>query len=208
MIISHPAFREYQRKPLTQHLTSVASGCMERIQRLSLSTHLIGKDDLAKLAYRIGLLHDLGKASSFFQNYIRGGPRSYRTNHSLVSAIVLYFDLQAHECWQEFALIGFKAAQRHHGNLSAFGTENLDNGTIVSNTLEIYSDIKTQISLSEDLKLFVNINCIALPDINADKLRSLNLVLDGFTAIEDVDDSIERFLVQNLLFSVLIDADK
>ncbi|HRX77040.1 MAG TPA: hypothetical protein P5342_06220, partial [Candidatus Cloacimonadota bacterium] len=65
MIISHPAYKDYQRKPLTVHLTNVAQGCQARIQRLSLSTLSIVKDDLVRLAFRVGLLHDIGKASSF-----------------------------------------------------------------------------------------------------------------------------------------------
>ena len=105
MIISHPSFKKYQRKPLSLHLSNVAAGSKARIQRLSLYTQLISKDALADLAFRIGLLHDLGKASSFFQDYIHGGRKSPYTRHSLISAIILYYNLLEDERWKDFALI-------------------------------------------------------------------------------------------------------
>lgn len=208
MLISHTAFREYQKKPLTVHLKNVASECAVRVQRLSLSTRLITKDDLAGLAYRIGLFHDLGKASSHFQKYIRGGPRLALTNHSLISAVILYYDLTESDRWKEFAILGFKAVQRHHGNLSAFGTEDLDNGALAANTLRIYADIRDQILRDEDLRGFIELNSVALPELSREKLCELGRDLEEIGPYENPDDAIERFLIQNLLFSVLIDADK
>lgn len=208
MIISHPSFKKYQRKPLSLHLSNVAAGSKARIQRLSLYTQLISKDALADLAFRIGLLHDLGKASSFFQDYIHGGRKSPYTRHSLISAIILYYNLLEDERWKDFALIGFKAVQRHHGNLSAFGTERLDDGVLIANTLKIYEDIRTQIAHDEDLDSFVVCHKITLPNLDKNKLRTLRFDLEDFTAYENLDDAIERFFLQNLLFSALIDADK
>ena len=208
MIISHPAFKSYQRKSLSLHLSNVATGSKARIQRLSLSTQLISKAALADLAYRIGLFHDLGKASSFFQEYVHGGRKSPYTRHSLISAIILYYNLLDDERWKDFALIGFKAVQRHHGNLSAFGTERLDDGVLIANTLKIYEDIKIQISRDEDLEKFVVRHGITLPELDKGKLRTLRFDLEDFNAYEDIDDAIERFFLQNLLFSALIDADK
>jgi len=87
--ISHPAARGFDSKPLTAHLESVAQACKGVIQGLDLDLKMISKATLAKLAYRIGLMHDLGKASSYFQEKISnesgGGPLSH---HSLVSAVI------------------------------------------------------------------------------------------------------------------------
>ncbi|MDY0337607.1 MAG: CRISPR-associated helicase Cas3' [Candidatus Cloacimonadaceae bacterium] len=208
MIISHPAYKDYQRKPLTVHLTNVAQGCQARIQRLSLSTLSIVKDDLVRLAFRVGLLHDIGKASSFFQAYINGGERSIYSRHSLISAIILYHNLINERAWQDFAIIGFKAVQRHHGNLSSFGSEGLDQGILIANTLKIYDDILLQIERDHELKSFVAEHNILLPKLNKESVMELAYALEDIRPSDDAENAIERFFIQNLLYSVLIDSDK
>lgn len=208
MIISHPAFKEFQQKTLMQHLQGVAEASRSRIQRLSLFTHTIDKQSLADLAFRLGLLHDIGKASTFFQRYIRGGSRTAYTNHSLISAIIVYFDLLSSSNLANIALMGFKAVQRHHGNLSCFGSENLDNGVLTATTLSIYENVRSQLSADQDMKQFLVKHCIYLPDLTKQDIISLHFALQDFESIEDPDEAIERYLIQNLLFSALIDADK
>lgn len=208
MIISHPAYKEYQRKPLTVHLTNVAQGCQARIQRLSLSTLSIVKDDLAHLAFRVGLLHDIGKASSYFQAYINGGEQSIYSRHSLISAIILYHNLINERAWQDFAIIGFKAVQRHHGNLSSFGSEGLDQGILIANTLKIYADILLQIEIDHQLQSFVALHNILLPKLNKGSVIELGYALEDNQPCDDAENAIERFFIQNLLYSVLIDSDK
>lgn len=208
MIISHPALKEYRRKPLAEHLTNVAKGSRERIQRLSLTTKLIGKEQFEELAFRVGLLHDLGKASTYFQDYIRGGDKSVFSNHSLVSAIALYYILVGDLRFKTFALIAFKATQRHHGNLSAFGTERLHDPVLIENTLIIYENIRQQVELDQSLSSLLLEHKITLPTLDRGAIEELGDELEDFEEIENSDDAIERFLIQNLLFSVLLDADK
>ena len=76
MIISHPAKNGYQEKLLVDHLAEVASDAKEMIQKLSLNLTTTTKDKLTFVAEKIGIMHDLGKASSYFQNYVRGGNRN------------------------------------------------------------------------------------------------------------------------------------
>ncbi|HHV37803.1 MAG TPA: CRISPR-associated helicase Cas3' [Candidatus Cloacimonetes bacterium] len=208
MIISHPAIKEYQRKPLAEHLANVAKGSRDRIQRLSLSTKLISKENFEELAFRAGLLHDIGKASTYFQDYIRGGNRTVFSNHSLISAILLYYVLADDPRYREFALIAFKAVQRHHGNLSSFGSERLFDLVLISNTLKIYESVRRQIAKDQSLSDLLQKHSIFLPSLNKEKIEKLGDELEEFEEIGDTDDAIERFLIQNLLFSVLLDADK
>lgn len=208
MIISHPAFKEYQKKPLTEHLENVARGCSLRIQRLSLDTHTISAKNLADLAFRVGLLHDLGKASSYFQTHIRGGKPNALSKHSLISAIVLYYDLIRDSRFGGFALLAFKAVQRHHGNLSTFGTERLDDAVLIDTSLKIYVDVTKQIQTDADLNQFFLRHHVKFPELNILMLKDLGNELEYLEPVKNADDAIERFIIQNLLFSVLIDADK
>ncbi|MCB5278686.1 MAG: CRISPR-associated helicase Cas3' [Candidatus Cloacimonetes bacterium] len=208
MIISHPAFKEYQRKPLYEHLQNVAKGCRERIQRLSLSPRTIDKQTLCSLAYLIGLLHDIGKAGTAFQKHIRGAKSSAYTKHSLVSALILYEILSQNPRFIDYALLAFKAVQRHHGNLSAFGSENLRDGVLIHTTLEIFEDLKRNIQKDEELLSMLSMHYISIPELDKSAINGLIKKLELFEPIDDAEDAIERFMIQNLLFSVLIDADK
>lgn len=208
MIISHPAYKEYQRKPLTEHLENVANGCFSRIQRLSLNTKTLSKANLEELSYRIGLFHDIGKASSYFQKHIRGESVGAYSRHSLISAIILYYDLCRISQYKSFAPLAFKAVQRHHGELSSFGTENLDDGVLVDTTLVIYEDIKRQINTDLQLKDFYSRHDIQIPELSKRQVVELGYDLEDLEQVSVADDAIERFFIQNLLFSVLIDSDK
>ncbi len=209
MIISHPAYKEYQKKPLTLHLTNVANGCKARIQRLSLDTKTIDKDNLSELAFRIGLLHDIGKASSYFQDYIRGGTKNALTNHSLVSALILYLDITQDNRFRQMAPIAFRAVQRHHGNLCTFSPDDIDNGPLIQNTIRICNNIRDQICHDSQLSRFMEANSITLPQLDTSNLRKLAYRLPfELPELTDLDNAIERFFVQNLLYSVLIDSDK
>ena len=92
MIISHPAKNGYQEKLLVDHLAEVASDAKEMIQKLSLNLTTTTKDKLTFGAEKIGIMHDLGKASSYFQNYVRGGNRNNLTHHSYISAVITFFN--------------------------------------------------------------------------------------------------------------------
>ncbi|MFA6893156.1 MAG: CRISPR-associated endonuclease Cas3'', partial [Synergistaceae bacterium] len=208
MLISHPASKDNQRKPLHEHLENVAIGCRIRIQRLSLFTRAIDKDTLSKLAFITGLMHDIGKASKAFQKHVRGGNSSAYTKHSLVSALILYEVLSMDTSLGEYSLLAFKAVQRHHGNLSSYGSENLRDGVLLNTTLAIFHDVQEQIIANEDMQSFLNNHGIVMPNLDKSKIKTLLFRLEDFGPLDDAEDAIERFLIQNLLFSVLIDADK
>lgn len=208
IIISHPASKGYKEKPLEAHLHNVAEAASIRIKRLSLNLQLLTHEQFTTLAYKIGLMHDLGKATSHFQYYIRGGLRNNLTHHSYISSVVTYFNILADPKLSSFAPLAFKAVQKHHGNLNSFFNNHLDSNALIGETLSIYQNICQQIETVDSFRSFIEKHGILIPDLNPIVLKQFANDIDQFDPENSIEDAIELFLVQNLLYSVLTDADK
>ncbi len=211
MIISHPAKNGYQEKLLVDHLAEVAYNAKEMIQKLSLNLTTTTTEKLAIVAEKIGIMHDLGKASSYFQNYIQGGKQNHLTHHSFISAIVTYFNFNSWEELSFFAPFAFKCVQKHHSNLSSFYNAGLDNAALIGETLTIYNSVLENINNDVDLTKLLNKHNIIFPDLSYGSFQFMSDNLEEFSlnySPTNIEDAVELFLIQNLLFSVLIDADK
>ena len=92
MLISHPKEGNISEKKLTEHLKNVAELSSVEIKNQNISPTLLSKDKLIELSLIIGLFHDFGKATTWFQEYIRKKRNSsIYTRHSLLSAIVAFY---------------------------------------------------------------------------------------------------------------------
>ena len=126
MLYSHPEEKNCKAKPLTEHSINVAQRSKEKIQNMDLNLSVILKGDLENLSYLIGLFHDFGKSTTWFQNYIQANQgRSKLTNHSYLSALVAHFFISAEisdkkDLW---AFLAFKIIKKHHGDLESFYNE-------------------------------------------------------------------------------------
>ena len=123
-LLSHPAEGCFKEKKLVDHLLNVGQNVTKDIKGKKLNLNLINKGPLQRLGMIIGLMHDFGKATTFFQKYIRGNAkRSQLTNHSLISAISCYYVVKNEfqdELCELWAYAAFHVIYRHHGNLTAF----------------------------------------------------------------------------------------
>lgn len=109
------------KKPLIQHLREVAEAARAYINRLP--DAIARKDLLKNLAFHIGLSHDLGKYTSFFQLYLLNGKNSGELKaHSLISALWGGFGI----CQGKYPdgddkiyalLLTLDCILHHHGNL-------------------------------------------------------------------------------------------
>jgi CRISPR-associated endonuclease/helicase Cas3 len=208
MILSHPEQANHRHKTLYEHLSQVAERSKQVISSLTLQTELIKPEDLSKLAYTIGLLHDIGKASTYFQAKLLGkAVNNALSHHSLVSAFVAFRYVKSHFKSEFCAPIVFKVIQRHHGNLDVFWTvEDIPYATLCQ-TFDIYNNISSQIKENTELSSLiseVNLSSISKQDLT----RVFGEVASFIPVDSGLDNSIELFLIENLLFSVLIDADK
>jgi len=171
------------------------------------------KDKYKNLIQIIGLCHDIGKSTQYFQEYLRNNDkfeRSKESNHSLLSSLCAYFVTK--ELKKEdiiYAIYSFIIVKRHHGNLK---------------------NIVDEFVLEDDEEelLYKQINSIPeIPfDILSEKLFRMGLPLKMSKSIIKgwVNDfkkegvhirsylrenaKITNYINLNLLYSLLIDADK
>lgn len=215
MLISHPAEKNVKSKPLKEHLFNVAERARHKVKESRLNLSVIEKDDLERLAFFIGIFHDFGKATTFFQEYIRSkehkGDRW--TRHSLLSAAVCYYFVKDELKSRLWAYIAFMIIKRHHGNLEAF--DRSDDDHIKSSISVVKKQLKNSIDnyyneleslYSDRVNHFERIKKIDFSELTG-TIEDSDEILDDFFE-ENKEKRIEFFFIGNFLFSLLIDNDK
>jgi CRISPR-associated endonuclease/helicase Cas3 len=206
-LLSHPQENGYPAKSLIEHLENVSSKMSSQVREHMLKLSY-KKEQIIRLAALIGLLHDIGKSTVWFQEYLRGQKsRSNYTNHSLVSAIITYFTVLKELEDSLLAYIAFQVVLCHHDDLHSFDISDKDiNWSILEKQLaNIHTfSFKKLKPMLDDFGLGYNI--VDLVDH-----KKLQVVIEDF--IDDYEDwakdnQIELFFLTNYLFSLLIDSDK
>ncbi len=203
-------------KPLEEHLLNVAGQCREAVEHMNLNLSLLTQSQLGRLAFLVGILHDFGKGTTYFQEYIRtpGATGNQLTRHGLLSACVGYWAVEREFPASPWPYVVFQVIRRHHGNLEDFDMsgrgglardiklvrKQLQNGLehFYQPLVEIYSP---HIDGFQELSRF---DPMDLAEIMTDS----DLWVKDWTGEESGDDGIEKFFIVNLLFSLLVDFDK
>jgi CRISPR-associated endonuclease Cas3-HD len=88
-LYSHP------NKPLIQHLEAVADSAEKAIASIPWTDAALGQM-LQRVARIIGLYHDIGKGTTYFQEYLAGNMNFNKrlTNHALLSSIATFLALR------------------------------------------------------------------------------------------------------------------
>jgi CRISPR-associated endonuclease/helicase Cas3 len=214
MLISHPAEKNAPEKLLKEHLRNVGEVSRHQIQKMRLDLTVISQNKLAELSYLIGIFHDFGKSSTYFQQYIQGKRRGDAlTQHSFISAVVAYHMVLEKGFDPVWGVIAYLIIKRHHGNLETLREDEEDNLNIASKLREnILCRQKRQIQTLYDgifdLDITEELKAIEIDDFG-DDIEEFEGVLDKFWAkYSEQGPKIELFFVVNLLFSLLIDNDK
>ena len=114
-LYSHPG------KLLQQHLTRVALIAQEIVKQY----YPAGNDDYQEMlnaARMIGLIHDIGKSTKYFQEYLLGyRSKSGLSQHSKLSALVTYYlfkeEVDRNNKDISLLLNAYVSVLKHHGNL-------------------------------------------------------------------------------------------
>lgn len=220
-LYSHPD------KLLKEHLSNV--GCSSRetlsLKEIDLNDLELKKDVLVDLSYLIGVCHDLGKATEYFQNYIKETDEKKRmqmksrpeTKHGLLSAIFTYFVLREYLKDQQalneslcdiLSVIGYLIVKRHHGNLKDARSEVLD--LREDEDLVVLGRQIQSIDLNEVKKVYRDLFKLDLSyffshyqDIVKDILRKKKRI----RRLKE-EKNIQYSLITQLLYSVLLNSDK
>jgi len=119
--------REYYSHPgkrLSEHLEEVGRGACARLDNPALRDRRL----LRQAAFLIGLSHDLGKYTTYFQNYLSAKRRfeGGLERHGFLGAVLCAWSLQQEldelpdsPCREFLPLIGYLTVHRHHGHLVA-----------------------------------------------------------------------------------------
>ncbi|OPY53853.1 MAG: CRISPR-associated nuclease/helicase Cas3 [Methanosaeta sp. PtaU1.Bin060] len=189
---------------------------------------------LRDMAYIIGITHDFGKATKFFQKYITETDEKKRrslkamevTHHGLLSAFFTYSVIKEYlkqykiesGISENLPIISFLAVKRHHGNflnaMDEISDVDADEEDVMKTAGEQIESID-MIELEEILSTLISERNINLNiDISNIKNYILNNIITDIAKerrllrhLSDNND-IYPYFVNQFLYSILIDADK
>jgi len=229
--------KSHPEKLLITHLKNSAEFCREGIHKLSFNgKDFISKKILEDIAYIIGFSHDIGKATSYFQEYLeekdenrkRKLKSDERTNHGRLSSLFTFYLVKSYLEKEEntncihiryLPYMALLAVLRHHGS-----PKNMED--------EIRAIIDPENSrekkvLQDQVKSFPSGEIEKILENLSDKIPGAVFPLDLFSGdpVSFVEDNILRnagrisrklkressvdiFVLQQLLYSLLLQADK
>lgn len=206
-LLSHPD------KTLLRHLRGVLDNCRTFAAELSLH------GDLLRVIELCAVLHDLGKASSYFQSYIRtrtpdGGPalgvkERKLTNHARISAWWTFFIVRRELESDRLALLACIAVLKHHGNfsdvetmLNVAGDDDKEDMITISGAVDYKGFRAVLHELGFDPEGLDHAHFCEQVDVFYS--RTIRRLRKTFSKSPDVGN----FFDLNLLFSILLSADK
>ncbi len=209
---SHPDFL-YE-----EHITGIWDYVKQRCDNLNLNLTLLSYNDFKLLIKLIILSHDFGKCTSYFQDYIRGKmiERERLKEHALISSFFSFCLINSQNSFQNtiFPYVGAFIVRKHHGDLDEFSKcleideilkkilleqlEDLKNNNY--DVIGYYNKLLNNLEINNDLN-------IVLKDIEL-KIKDFNSF--GFKILlhKNKENSLELFLIIELLYSLLLDGDK
>ena len=222
-LYSHPD------KLLEVHLINVANLAIKNLEETPIEDlYTFNRDKINRLVKICSLCHDLGKATGYFQNYLFSDERTQgklkamkECHHSLLSSVISFYvaykEFEGHTDLDErqklfLSFIAYLSIKRHHGDLGDISTECI----LDEEDIEL---LNKQIDSIDDEKFSVLIKILKgyglKTDLNKRTLREcVSYTKEYLTRIRrrlrklGEEKNSEIYLLTNLIFSLLIDADK
>jgi len=223
-LFSHP------ERYLEDHLLSVASNTYRTVGGSLVvgSPYTQGEVECIKnTSYLIGLLHDFGKATKYFQDYLQGKKvDDFKKHHSLLSSIVTFNVvseyLERHCSYIDTNLLNFLKVvsyiliKDHHSDLDDFLNE------LSESDFEQLKDLINSIDNEKLNALVKNLNQEIPPNfwqLNLDKGELFNFIerfgnkrleLKNFirSLTHNSTNPFQYYFLTNLMFSSLLESDK
>ncbi len=233
---SHWDIEPDRRIKLEHHLKRIGENSKEII--LSKQLNNLDRGVIADSSYLIGISHDFGKYTTFFQEKLKGSREKKDTlsNHGLLSALFSFHllsryikqkNLDNNKPYKFLPLLAYFVVKHHHGNLkdieNDIDSENLFNSGFknISEQLKNIEANNNQIKTEYELllrnydmqieKVFNSLEKYKTSIVRSDNIKIL--------VKEDLDKQLYFFkrsdtkdiiyyLLVQLLYSVLIDSDK
>jgi len=218
-------------KLLYEHLKNTANLSKKIIDEKVLNLDNIDKGILSNISFIIGLSHDIGKATNYFQEYLKvkdEGKKNFlknkpETHHSFLSSLFTYYLVKNYiECnnYKEqifinyLPIISFFVVKRHHSNLHNADDEvylDEDEERVIENQLNDinYDELQKifDLTINKNISLNVKIENIAVRIINNYKIDIFKNDKRKIQNLNDEQDLIFYFITQ-FLYSSLLNADK
>lgn len=226
---SHPA------KPLVIHSQEVAAIALESIKgkefnfTLDVNGQTLQLDNYIKdLIYLSAAFHDLGKVTSFFQEYIRNteAPHDKRKSHALLSALFVFFvtekyielKLPDNDFSRLFSVFSFSAVKRHHGRLNNLSDEILIDSEWRELLPELAGSVRAELvqPFIDELIHGLDITISWADFLNFTSNETYNEILDDFSfdilqsGLKKLEDEvrISLYYFHHTVYSALLFADK
>jgi len=218
-------------KLLFTHLSNVGRKSISTSSEKSLSLEKFGIDGntFSNISFLIGICHDFGKGTSYFQRYLFETDTSVQKalknkkeyHHGLISAIFTYYILNKYveslndkNILEYIPAIGYLIVKRHHGNLKDAEDEirelidedvleiiDLQIKSLDINELKIiYENLLDGYNISSDIDTFCNEYRSIAGEILKNRRKFIKLLKEEqFTGY---------YLITLTLYSILINSDK
>ncbi len=226
-IFSHPD------KILYYHLKGVAEACEKKFLTLNHSLDkLLDKETAANLIWLMGFCHDWGKATIYFQEYLKEEDNVLKekkknepkTHHALISSIFAYWIAKEYlkptgfdddNLIRQIPFYLFLVIKKHHGNINNLIKTDNDNGELYPNSGALDDQLKN-INFEElDYLLFHVNDKLSLSLSRVDIPTSLKNYFE--TEIRRKEQKrykknklkiTENYLIFQFLYSLLLHSDK
>ncbi len=225
--------KSHPDKLLVDHLCQVGELSKKTVSDKSLN--IDEADLLEDVAYLIGITHDLGKATKFFQDYIIEKDEKKKkslkakdtTHHGLLSAFFTYAVIKEYlsktgrkgGLAEYLPILSFLAVKRHHGNLQNAMDEIKDVDADKNKILKLAEEQINSIDREEIREILSSLLAREHLNLKIEVDDIINYILKDAT--NDIGRKEKRFVrglsekndlypyfISQFLYSVLLDADK